>query len=65
MDGRSVRFCNTGGFLLKDEPDGSTPFVGAEVVLYETGRGVWSEAIRAGDLDTAAPAAAAFSEERA
>jgi hypothetical protein len=24
VDGRRVRFCNTGGFLLKDEPDGST-----------------------------------------
>lgn len=51
VDGRPVRFCNTGGFLLKDEPDGSLRFVGAEVVLYETGRGLWSEAIGAGDLD--------------
>jgi len=54
VDGRVVRFCNTGGFLLKEEPAGRTRFVGAEVVLYETGRGLWSEAIRADDLETAA-----------
>jgi predicted phosphodiesterase len=65
VDGRTVRFCNTGGFLLKDEPDGSTHFVGAEVVLYETGRGVWSEAIRASDLETNAPAEVAFSQQQA
>jgi 3',5'-cyclic AMP phosphodiesterase CpdA len=51
VDGRSVRFCNTGGFILKDEPDGTTRFLGAEVVLYETGRGVWSQPILSSDLE--------------
>jgi hypothetical protein len=50
VDGRRVRFCNTGGYLLKDEPGGGAVFVGAEVVLYETTRGVWSETIGASDL---------------
>jgi hypothetical protein len=59
VDGGAVRFCNTGGFLLKDEPDGTTRFLGAEVVLYETGRGIWSQAIRASDLDTSLPGAVA------
>jgi predicted phosphodiesterase len=56
VDERTVRFCNTGGYLLKEEPDGGSVFVGAEVVLYETGRGVWSETIRARDLVATAPA---------
>ena len=37
IDGNSVRFCNTGGWLLKEDVDGE--FVGAEVVVYESGRG--------------------------
>jgi predicted phosphodiesterase len=48
IDGRAVHFCNTGGWLLKDETDGT--FVGAEVVIYETGRGFRSESIRSHDL---------------
>jgi predicted phosphodiesterase len=63
VDGRSVRFCNTGGFILKDEPDGTTRFLGAEVVLYETGRGVWSESIRTSDLETASPSPRAAATE--
>jgi len=50
VDGRSVRFCNTGGFLRMDDTSGDRRFVGAEVVLYETGRGLWSEPIRDHDL---------------
>ena len=64
VDGRAVRFCNTGGYLLKDEPDGSSVFVGAEVVLYETGRGIWSETIRASDFVPAVPSAAPELEAR-
>jgi predicted phosphodiesterase len=51
VDGKPIRFCNTGGFILKEESYGATRFLGAEVVLYETGRGVWSQSIRASDLD--------------
>jgi hypothetical protein len=53
VDGRTVRLCNTGGWLLRDEPDGSQSFPGACVVLYETGRGLRSVAVTAGDLDFA------------
>jgi UDP-2,3-diacylglucosamine pyrophosphatase LpxH len=50
VDGREVRFCNTGGWLLREGPDGRPGFPGAEVVLYETGRGVRSVPIRAADM---------------
>ena len=49
VDGASVRFCNTGGWLLKDDFS-SLQFMGAEVVLYETGRGIRSVSIRTEDL---------------
>jgi len=61
VDGRSIRFCNTGGWLLRDEPDGSRSFPGASVVLYETGRGFRSVAVGAADLSQREPAAAAAS----
>ena len=48
IDGHSVRFCNTGGWLLKDDVDGE--FVGAEVVVYESGRGFRSHSVRSHDL---------------
>ena len=50
VDGKDVRLCNTGGWLLKQEPDGSLDFVGAEVLVYETGIGLHSHSIRTGDL---------------
>lgn len=49
VDGNAVRFCNTGGWLLRENPD-SLDFVGAEVLLYETGRGVRSVSIRTKDV---------------
>ena len=48
IDGRPVHFCNTGGWLLRDQPDGE--FVGAEVVLYESGAGFRSVSVRSHDL---------------
>lgn len=49
LEGTSVRFCNTGGWILKET--GSTlDFVGAEVLVYETGRGVNSVSIRTDDV---------------
>jgi len=50
VDGHEVRFCNTGGWVLKKGADGELEYAGAEVVVYETGRGVRSIPIRAGDL---------------
>ncbi|MGE3191087.1 MAG: metallophosphoesterase [Vicinamibacterales bacterium] len=58
IDGREVRFCNTGGWLLREEADGRTAFVGAEVVLYESGRGFSSVTVGGEDLS------AEFSEPR-
>lgn len=49
VDGHPVHFSNTGGWILKD--DGSSlDFVGAEVLVYETGRGVSSVSIRTPDV---------------
>jgi hypothetical protein len=48
IDGRTVRFCNTGGWLLNDNAERT--FIGAEVVIYETGRGLWSQSIRSANL---------------
>jgi hypothetical protein len=49
VSGKVIRLCNTGGWLLREE-NGSSDFVGAEVILYETGRGVRSVSIRTDDL---------------
>jgi len=49
VDGHRVSFCNTGGWLLR-ENQASLDFVGAEVLLYETGSGVRSVSIRTKDL---------------
>jgi UDP-2,3-diacylglucosamine pyrophosphatase LpxH len=49
VDGNPVRFCNTGGWLLREDRS-SLDFVGAEVLLYETGSGVRSVSIRTEDL---------------
>jgi UDP-2,3-diacylglucosamine pyrophosphatase LpxH len=51
VDDRPVRFCNTGGWLYREEADLSRQFAGAEVVLYETGRGFRSIPIRSCDLE--------------
>jgi UDP-2,3-diacylglucosamine pyrophosphatase LpxH len=57
VDGHEVRLCNTGGWVLKEEPDGSIDFVGAEVVIYEQGRPIRSVSIRSGHLGAAVPRA--------
>jgi UDP-2,3-diacylglucosamine pyrophosphatase LpxH len=49
VDGQRVGFSNTGGWILKDD-GASLDFVGAEVLIYETGRGVSSVSIRTPDL---------------
>lgn len=58
VDGHEVRFCNTGGWLLRKGPDGAQEYAGAEVVVYETGRGVRSIPIRESDLAMASAATA-------
>lgn len=52
IDGHKVHFCNTGGWLMKD--DGTAAFHGAEVVVYDTATGFGSRSIRAEDLTPAA-----------
>lgn len=47
---RTVRFCNTGGWLLQEDAEGRTTFPGAEVVIYESGQGFRSVSIREADL---------------
>jgi hypothetical protein len=49
VDGHPVSFCNTGGWLLKEDQS-SLDFVGAEVLLYETGKPLRSVSIRSKDL---------------
>jgi UDP-2,3-diacylglucosamine pyrophosphatase LpxH len=49
VDGRTVRLCNTGGWIW-NPAGGAQHFNGAEVLLYETGRGIWSESVREPDL---------------
>jgi UDP-2,3-diacylglucosamine pyrophosphatase LpxH len=49
VDGHPVSFCNTGGWILKEDR-ASLDFVGAEVLLYESGVGVRSVSIRTSDL---------------
>jgi UDP-2,3-diacylglucosamine pyrophosphatase LpxH len=53
VNGKVVRLSNTGGWLLREE-EGTTDFVGAEVILYETGQGVRSVSIRTDDLQSEA-----------
>jgi predicted phosphodiesterase len=50
IDGHDVRLCNTGGWLLRKGSDGQLDYAGAEIVVYETGRGLRSIPIRASDL---------------
>jgi UDP-2,3-diacylglucosamine pyrophosphatase LpxH len=51
VNGHDVRLCNTGGWLIRE--DGSGEFAGAEVVVYETGKGIRSEPIRTKHLERA------------
>jgi hypothetical protein len=48
VDGHPVSFSNTGDWLLREDQS-SLDFVGAEVLLYETGSGVRSVSIRTKD----------------
>jgi UDP-2,3-diacylglucosamine pyrophosphatase LpxH len=48
IDGHTVRFCNAGGWLRRDNAEGE--FVGAEVIVYESGVGFRSHSIRGNDL---------------
>ena len=50
VNGGVVQLCNTGGWLLREEK-GDLDFVGAEVVLYESGKGIESKSIGSADLD--------------
>lgn len=50
VDGRALRFCNTGGWVLREDRDGKRDFVGAEVLLFETGLPARSVSIRSADL---------------
>jgi predicted phosphodiesterase len=49
VNGHDVRLYNTGGWLMRE--DGGGDFTGAEVVVYETGKGIRSEPIRTKDLE--------------
>jgi predicted phosphodiesterase len=49
VDGFPVSFCNTGGWLLREDRS-SLDFFGAEVLLYETGKPLRSVSIRSEDL---------------
>jgi hypothetical protein len=49
VNGHDVHLCNTGGWLL-NEDNREAPFVGADIVMYETGKGIRSESIRASHL---------------
>jgi hypothetical protein len=50
IDGHEVRFCNTGGWLLREGKGGGRDFVGAEILVYETGRPPRTASIRSEDL---------------
>jgi predicted phosphodiesterase len=63
VDGNPVRFCNTGGWLLR-ENQSSLDFVGAEVLIYESGRGVRSVSIRTRDVYPVSPGLEAAPEGR-
>ncbi|HXV61316.1 MAG TPA: hypothetical protein VEK15_11520 [Vicinamibacteria bacterium] len=49
VDGQPVSFCNTGGWILKEDR-ASLDFVGAEVLIYESGSRMRSVSIRSDDL---------------
>ena len=49
VDGRVVSFCNTGGWVLKEDRSGLS-FSGAEVLLYESGKGVRSIPVTSTDV---------------
>jgi hypothetical protein len=49
FDGKLVRFSNTGGWLQRKQ-DGAVDFVGAEVLVYESGKGIQSVSIGSADL---------------
>jgi hypothetical protein len=49
VNGDVVQLCNTGGWLLREEK-GRLDFVGAEVVIYESGKGIASKSIRSADI---------------
>jgi UDP-2,3-diacylglucosamine pyrophosphatase LpxH len=53
IDGHAVRFCNTGGWLLREDR-GGRDFVGAEVFVYETGEPPRTVSIRAEHLGATA-----------
>jgi hypothetical protein len=48
VDGRAIRFCNTGGWILKE--NSSLELVGAEVLLCESGKGIRSVSVRTPDV---------------
>jgi len=50
VNGKVIQLCNTGGWLLREEK-GQVDFVGAEIVIYESGKGVKSKSIGIADLD--------------
>jgi hypothetical protein len=52
--GEDVRLCNTGGWLFREMQD-SLDFVGAEIMIYETGKSIRSESILADDLKSESP----------
>jgi hypothetical protein len=54
VDGRRIRFCNTGGWLRQNEWDSPLQFPGAEVLTYETGKGFTGRSIRGEDIERAA-----------
>jgi UDP-2,3-diacylglucosamine pyrophosphatase LpxH len=62
VDGHEVVFCNTGGWVLQ-APGAVGSYAGAEVVLYETGRGMRSTSIRPSDLSAAVREVGAPSRE--
>lgn len=62
IDGHTVRFCNTGGWLVKDT--GGAEFHGAEVVVYDTAAGFRSVSIRSSDLAAAPAHGAARRDDR-
>jgi hypothetical protein len=49
VDGSPVRFCNTGGWVLREE-ESSLDFAGAEILVYETGKGLSSVSVRTQDV---------------
>jgi len=49
VDGNPVSFCNTGGWVLKDDGFGLS-FSGAEVLVYESGQGIQSIPVRSSDV---------------